>query len=531
MSSVMLLARLVLALVFLVASFAKLADVAGSRQALRAFGVPEQLATPFGVWLPLADLAVGVALLLSVSAWWGAIGAAVLLLLGVAGISSALSRGCTPHCHCYWYGQLHAAPAGPSTLMRTLGLAVLTGLVIGFGRTNAGPDLWSWLGTLEPLLRIELIGGLAVLVVILWLLWQVQKQQGQQRLRLEAVEADLAAQTGRAESRQAARSNQAPTRQGQPAVGKQGDAVSEVHPPGAADVQLIPGRVLGDAVSLAHDPDQRGTPVPVRSPLGVMPFLLGENGTIQPHTSYLICATQRSGSYLLCDALQHTGLAGQPIEYFAPIVRRYLSREWGIASESEYLHHVRAVGTTPNGVLGMKVHMNQFRPLLLTLQQLPGYRGQAVPQILSSIFPNLSYIWITRRDKVQQAVSYLKARQTGLWWLTDWTPLSAGEPPAFDFEAIERTVQWIEEEESAWQDYFIAHAITPLVVIYEELVQSYATTACQVLEYLHIPHPKDLVIAEPRLRKQADRSSEEWVERYLRMKRVEQLASCESPQS
>ena len=49
MSLILLLARLLLAGVFLVAGFAKLADRAGSQQALLDFGVPVLLATPFGV--------------------------------------------------------------------------------------------------------------------------------------------------------------------------------------------------------------------------------------------------------------------------------------------------------------------------------------------------------------------------------------------------------------------------------------------------------------------------------------------------
>jgi LPS sulfotransferase NodH len=32
---------------------------------------------------------------------------------------------------------------------------------------------------------------------------------------------------------------------------------------------------------------------------------------MQPHISYLICATNRSGSFLLCEALKNTSLAGQ----------------------------------------------------------------------------------------------------------------------------------------------------------------------------------------------------------------------------
>jgi LPS sulfotransferase NodH len=37
---------------------------------------------------------------------------------------------------------------------------------------------------------------------------------------------------------------------------------------------------------------------------------------VRPRLCYVICAVQRSGSSLLCDALKNTGLAGFPEEYF-----------------------------------------------------------------------------------------------------------------------------------------------------------------------------------------------------------------------
>src|SRR5436305_1632520 len=131
MSVVVLLARLVLAVVFLVAGIAKLADLAGSRQALRDFGVPAQLADPFGLLLPLAELAVAVALLFPATAWWGAVGALVLLLLFVGGIGYNLAHGRQPDCHCF--GQLHSAPAGWPTLIRNLVLAAIAGIIVVFG--------------------------------------------------------------------------------------------------------------------------------------------------------------------------------------------------------------------------------------------------------------------------------------------------------------------------------------------------------------------------------------------------------------
>src|SRR5947207_6420697 len=110
MAVLFLSARVLLVVVFVVAGLAKLADRAGARQALRDFGVPAVLATPLGALLPLAELAVAVALLPAASVWWGALGALVLLLLFIAGIGASLARGRTPDCHCF--GQLHSAPVG-----------------------------------------------------------------------------------------------------------------------------------------------------------------------------------------------------------------------------------------------------------------------------------------------------------------------------------------------------------------------------------------------------------------------------------
>jgi uncharacterized membrane protein YphA (DoxX/SURF4 family) len=128
MDLVLLIARLLLAAVFLVAGLAKLADLAGSRQALRDFGIPTVFASPLGTLLTLAELTVAVALIPAATAWWGELGALILLLVFVVGIGYNLARGRTPDCHCF--GQLHSAPAGWPTLVRNAVLAALAGLVL-----------------------------------------------------------------------------------------------------------------------------------------------------------------------------------------------------------------------------------------------------------------------------------------------------------------------------------------------------------------------------------------------------------------
>src|SRR2546423_292206 len=179
MAIALLLARLVLAAVFLVAGLAKLTNLAGSQQALRDFGVPTKLATPLGTLLPLAELTVAVALLFPTTAWWGAVGALVLLLLFVGGIGYNLARGRQPECHCF--GQLHSAPAGWSTLIRNLVLAAVAGLVVGFGRNIAGPRAMELLAQTTLVQRIELLFGVLLLALVIgegWLILQIMTQQG-----------------------------------------------------------------------------------------------------------------------------------------------------------------------------------------------------------------------------------------------------------------------------------------------------------------------------------------------------------------
>ncbi len=193
MALVLLLARLLLALVFLVAGLAKLADLPGSQQAMRDFGLPNALAAPFGILLPLAELVVAIALLIPVVAWWGALGALVLLLLFVGGISYNLARGRQPDCHCF--GQLYSAPAGKSTLIRNLVLAAIAAVVVGFGLSTVQLSPLVWWGALTIAQRIELVGGvilLALLVLEGWVLLQSLRQHGRLLLRLEAMEERLA---------------------------------------------------------------------------------------------------------------------------------------------------------------------------------------------------------------------------------------------------------------------------------------------------------------------------------------------------
>jgi peroxiredoxin/uncharacterized membrane protein YphA (DoxX/SURF4 family) len=189
METILLIARLLLALVFVVAGVAKLADPKGSRQAMIEFGVPAALAAPLGILLPLAELAVAVALIPASTAWWGAVGALVLLLLFVVGIGNSLAQGRKPDCHCF--GQLHSAPAGGKTLARNAALAAVAGFVVWQGYHGAGPSAVGWLSSPSATRIVALVFGLVVLGLLVgawWLLLQLLRQNGRLLSRIEVLE-------------------------------------------------------------------------------------------------------------------------------------------------------------------------------------------------------------------------------------------------------------------------------------------------------------------------------------------------------
>jgi peroxiredoxin len=192
MEIALVIARIVLAVVFAVAALAKLADRAGSRQAVVGFGVPDALATPLSIALPLAELAVAAALLPTASAWWGALGALALLLAFVVAIAFNLASGRKPDCRCF--GQLSAGPIGWSTMARNSVLAGIAGFVVVGGWQDAGPSPLAWLADRSA---VELAGlaGLALVVGLLataaLLLLNLVRQNGRLLLRVEALETRL----------------------------------------------------------------------------------------------------------------------------------------------------------------------------------------------------------------------------------------------------------------------------------------------------------------------------------------------------
>ncbi len=242
------------------------------------------------------------------------------------------------------------------------------------------------------------------------------------------------------------------------------------------------------------------------------------------HTSYAVCAVQRSGSSLLCEALKNSGLAGTPEEYFLyhedenSWENGWWAQKHGVTSQSGYIDLVLEKGTTPNGVFGTKLMWNYFPNVIRYLQRLPDYTGLAAPQLLYKLFPNLHFIWIVRGDKVRQAVSWAIAAQTDIYAAWQAEVRSPTQEPVFDFTLIDNLHRLVIEGERGWQSFFVACSMTPFKIVYEELVTAYEATTLQILDYLQVPYPDNLVFGERKMKKQATSLNEEWAQKYREIK-------------
>jgi trehalose 2-sulfotransferase len=260
--------------------------------------------------------------------------------------------------------------------------------------------------------------------------------------------------------------------------------------------------------------------------------------------SYLVCATQRSGSTLLCELLKETGVAGRPEEYFeamrdtgvpphpgdflAGLPRTGLgirddpeppeapaySALTGVVDYREHLRRTFERGTTPNGVFGAKLMFNQLGELQALAGQLPEYAGLGSGALLERLFRGPRYVWVSRRDTVRQAVSMFKALQTRSWR----SGAAGGERPApeYLFEGIDHLARRFTADDEGWRACFSRHDITPLRLSYEDdLERDPDGTVRRVLEWIGVSPPPGWTAREP-TRRQSDATSEQWVAAYHR---------------
>ena len=236
-----------------------------------------------------------------------------------------------------------------------------------------------------------------------------------------------------------------------------------------------------------------------------------------PRLSYIVCATPRCGSSLLCCGLLATGLAGRPDEAFHQGVRDEARdrRRLDVRTEAEYIPQLLRHATTGNGVFGTKLHGFQTPLVIERVRLVADEPVSSLRQAIERFSPNPRYVWLTRDDKVKEAVSFYRALMSDTWFALRGTERN-GEPKLatveFDPVAIGKCHMLIEAGDLYWQGSFATHGIEPLTLTYETLVRTYDDAMRRVFSFLDLPN--DTPVPAPALEKLANTQSNEWAERY-----------------
>lgn len=249
--------------------------------------------------------------------------------------------------------------------------------------------------------------------------------------------------------------------------------------------------------------------------------------------SYLVLASQRSGSTLLVESLRATGLAGNPEEFFQYLPATSLApqpREWFAdvtdpdvlalldrldpgspitETPEQWRNRILAAGRSSNGVWGGKLMWNQTPLVVDRAAGLPDRTGTDLRSAIADVLGEVLLVKVTRDDVVDQAVSFWRAVQTRVW--------RGKADPERDARAqynslgIARLVTELRRQEDGWRKWFADNDITPFEVNYDELTADTTKVVAAILEALGLD---PAAAPPPDLEKQGDARSSEWAQRY-----------------
>lgn len=249
-------------------------------------------------------------------------------------------------------------------------------------------------------------------------------------------------------------------------------------------------------------------------------------------SNYIVCASPRSGSTLLCDLLSQTGVAGKPRSFFRPASISEFSYQWGLEDGlwgKEYVEAAKKAGASANRVFGIRIMWSDFTGFVSRLDQLYPCSGNAI-DLLNQALGVTHYLHVYREDKVAQAVSLAIAKQTGLWHRNADGNVrqQTGHPKqaSYNRQLIASELAMLETEAEGWKSWFEHNQMTPLTIKYEDLAQDPSDTLQQALDHIGLEMQANV---KPETQKLANQINQEWAHRFRGDTGTTPVSSSPSP--
>lgn len=197
---------------------------------------------------------------------------------------------------------------------------------------------------------------------------------------------------------------------------------------------------------------------------------------------YVILFTGRCGSTELVRALSRTALCGAPDEYFNEEFIPHHNAAWQCDDISAYVMNL-VKARSAGRVFGFKIDGFRHRQLADFADPLAYFPKSA-----------FKYIYLNRRDLLEQAYSYAHAKATGVWHRAQGTSDAAEDPVSISDVGIWREIALVLEQEFYFERYIIENVLDVLRIDYEMLCASKALVLAEVMLRIGCD-PKDVGVA------------------------------------
>lgn len=222
---------------------------------------------------------------------------------------------------------------------------------------------------------------------------------------------------------------------------------------------------------------------------------------VEKQVLLIVAFIPRSGSNYLCDMLRRTGLAA-PLEYYYPYDFEARRLFWNNISDGDridsdliidpdqWFNYVASRGAVK---LTWHSHIKMRKEASISLDGL-----------------NIKYLYLRRHDKLRQAISWVKADQSG-----QWTSLDASKNNChYDYDQIKQRLIDIIDQEARWNRFF--ENVPHMDIFYEDI--DYGAIS-KIENWLGMQRLQDYWETNKKIMTQysimRDKETEQWVNQFI----------------
>ena len=222
---------------------------------------------------------------------------------------------------------------------------------------------------------------------------------------------------------------------------------------------------------------------------------------------YVICTTPRSGSNLLCNLLETSGVMGQPSEFLNPEgslipgAKKYelIESDYTINLD-KYLDKIIAKHSSKNGVFGLKLLYDQF-------ENFRNFRQ------VKNIFKKSKFILLLRKDIVAQAVSMHIATETDMWKSFEENE-EKRKMVDYKEDKISFYADRFVRQDLRWIDFFSINQLEYLQVFYEDILINPHKICSQICNFCEVETEHHFSLGSTKFKKQGNELNEKFIQMF-----------------